>query len=103
MAFAPDGQHLVTGGDSDSSLRVWRLGTNIESIVHERLHERYLAPATTVAYSPDGNHLLTTTVDGTVQVQQCDVCGSRARILALAKDHATRQLTAEEKTTFAVP
>lgn len=98
VAFAPDGQHLITAG-RDRTIRIWHLGTNADPVVYEG----YRSPATTAAYSPDGNQLLITQEDGTVQVQQCDVCRSSTQTLALAKGRTTRQLTAEERATFAVP
>jgi WD40 repeat protein len=98
MDFAPDGQHLVTAGH-DGTVRIWHLGANAEPVVFKG----YRSPAATVTYSPNSNELLTTHRDGTVQIQRCDVCGSPGQTLALAKHRTTRQLTAEERATFAVP
>lgn len=98
MAFAPDGQRLVTASP-DGTVRIWNLGAAVEPVVYKG----YRSPAGTVVFSPDGNQLLTIHQDGTVQVQRCDVCGSAAHTLTLARDRTTRELTAEERATFAVP
>jgi hypothetical protein len=77
----------------------------IRHSLHQRhvVYEGYRSPAIAVAYSPNNNKLLTTHKDGTVQIQPCDACGSLTQTLTLAKKLTTRQLTAEERATFAVP
>lgn len=61
--FAPDGRHLVTGGDS--TIRIWETGA--APTIETRL-EGHTGALTALAYSPDGRRLLTAGKDGSVRI-----------------------------------
>ena len=52
-----------------------------------------------LAYSPDGQRIVTASRDGTIQIYTTDMNG----LLEIAKSRVTRQLTAEEKERYHVP
>jgi hypothetical protein len=49
-----------------------------------------------------GDELLTPHDDGSVHMQDCEVCGDTREVLALVRTRATRDLTAEERKAFGV-
>ncbi len=63
IAFSPDGQRLVTTG-SDTSLRVWDVGTGRE----EQLLRGHLTFVDDVAFGPDGRWIVSGSGDGTARV-----------------------------------
>jgi WD40 repeat protein len=63
VAFAPDGQRLVTGG-KDGTARVWDC-TSGRELLCLRGHRRQV---TSVAFAPDGRWLVTGSTDGTARI-----------------------------------
>ena len=51
-----------------------------------------------LGYSPDGQRIVTTSSDGTVQIHTTDM----DELLQIAESRVTRQLTAEEKERYGV-
>lgn len=95
MSYSPDGRHIATGS-RDGTVQIWDTAGATESVVYRG----YLTSVESVTFSPDGRQLLTTHGDGTIRMQQCDVCGTMKQTLDLAKSHANRQLSLEEKKRF---
>jgi hypothetical protein len=56
-------------------------------------------PGRHARFAPTG-HRLATAVGSEVWVWDCDVCGSRGELLALAEERDGRPLTAEERRTY---
>ncbi len=57
-------------------------------------------PTNAVAFSPDGRQIASASLDGTVRVWMCEVCGPIEEVLAMAEQRVTRELTDEERQTF---
>jgi WD40 repeat protein len=75
LAYGPDGDWLVTGGDGDDRLRIWDVAT-----AQVRKELRGLGPAVAhVVVSPDGARVAASTYDG-VQIKEdmivCDVASA---------------------------
>ena len=52
-----------------------------------------------MAYSPDGQRIVTASIDGLVQIHTTDM----DELLQIAESRVTRQLTVEEKERYGVP
>ena len=94
-AFSPSGRWIVTVS-VDGAAVLWDVATG------KRLMEfgGYDRARTTAAFSADGSRVATGTASGQVLVYACDVCGSAAELLAVAKSRVTRSLTAEERKKY---
>ena len=107
-AFSPSGAHVVTSG-LDGTVRVWDLsGTQLASYPVASL------VASSARFLGDDSHLLVTSEEGAnftsdpvpdvqsgaVSLYTCEVCAPRDDLLALARQRATRALTAEEESTL---
>lgn len=85
LAFAPDGERLATGAESDGFVRIWRAGTGKEerAIRHE-------GGAFSLCFSPDGRSLacagsgLVTIWDADDSKERRALRGPRAALLRLA-------------------
>jgi WD40 repeat protein/serine/threonine protein kinase len=75
VAFAPDGQRLVTGG-KDGTARVWD-ATSGQELLRLQGHR---SEVTAVAYAPGGQWLVTGSLDGTARVWDA-ASGRELRIL----------------------
>ncbi|HEV2782853.1 MAG TPA: hypothetical protein VGX25_25970 [Actinophytocola sp.] len=83
----------------DGTVRIWRTTGAGEPIVYLG----YQASVESVAFAPHGHRLLTTHDDGTVRIQQCEVCSTLDDVLALAANRTTRELTPAGRKAFSVP
>jgi WD40 repeat protein len=77
-SFSPDGRWVVTAGPASAG--VWDV-SNGDPIAFLRGHTSQLTAA---SFSPDGTRILTASLDGTVRIYTCDVCGDFDQLVAAA-------------------
>ncbi|PMD14340.1 WD40 repeat-like protein [Hyaloscypha hepaticicola] len=63
LAFSPDGSSLALGSEQENTVRLWNLATSQVDIL-----SGHLGRITSVAFSPDGNRLASSSSDHTVRV-----------------------------------
>ncbi|MBW3664949.1 MAG: glycerol-3-phosphate acyltransferase [Actinobacteria bacterium] len=92
VAFSDDGRMLITASESGSG--IWDLAT-------QRQLARFPgAGSFSVAFTPDGQRIAVGGTDGAIRLYPCDVCHPIQRMLELARDRITRQLTPAERARF---
>jgi WD40 repeat protein len=97
LAFAPSGAMLVSGGE-DGTVRVW-------DVAESREATEFRVPGgdvTDVAVDRTGRRIAGVSDGGDGAVFDCEVCGPPEELVAMADRRTTRELTAEERTTFGV-
>ncbi|SDZ19644.1 WD40 repeat [Geodermatophilus africanus] len=98
IAFAPGGAMLMSGGQ-DGTVRVW-------DVTNGQLATTFHVPGgdvSDIAVDHTGRRIAAVSNGGDGAVFDCEVCGSPEELVALAAQHTTRELTAEERITFTVP
>jgi WD40 repeat protein len=90
--FNPDGDRVTTAGQ-DGTVRVWSAAGG-ETLV---VLYRHQGPATTAQFSHDGERVVSAGEPGVIRISACEVCGSRAEVLRLARTRAERKLSATEQ------
>ncbi len=85
-AFSPDGSLLATGGYEPPKL--WDLATGQELVTFAG----HTGAVSGLAFSPDGNRLASSSLDGTTRVYTLDV----DELAALARSRLTRWFTPAE-------
>jgi WD40 repeat protein len=92
--FGPDSNLIATIALADGTVRVWDAQHPSPLLT---IPEPYIGSR--VDFSPDGQSIVT---DGATPYETlaCIVCGGFGRLLTLARDHETRQLTAEERSLY---
>src|SRR5205823_3763510 len=78
-SFSPDGRWVVTAGPIAAVL--WPAETG-RLLFYLRGHTKML---TSVSFSPDGRRILSSSLDGTVRVYLCEVCGGLEGLERLAR------------------
>jgi WD40 repeat protein/DNA-binding SARP family transcriptional activator len=81
VAFSRDGTRLASAG-GDGTVRIWDAASGQPIVV---LAEHHGGDAVSAGFSPDGREVLSAGVDGRIRVSSCDVCGSLAEVVALAR------------------
>jgi WD40 repeat protein len=94
--FSPDGRRIVTGG-ADGDVRLWDATTGRPLAV---LHE-HSNVVNAVSFSPDGRSILSASDDRTARVYPCEPCEPVDKLLALARERTSRDLTAAELRRYA--
>lgn len=92
-AFSPDGKLVVTASDAGAS--IW----DLESQRHLVDLTDHPGEVFVVRFSPDGR-IVTGGSDGAVRFFDCEVCHPIDRLLDLARERVTRQLTPTERARF---
>lgn len=96
-SFNPDGSLIVTNGDDGS--RVWDAASREQLLVLP-------SERGTVAFANDGQSVVLTPDPRFVeepiyrQTLECEICGGIDSLLALARERATRELTADERAQY---
>jgi WD40 repeat protein len=96
-SFNPDGSLIVTNGDDGS--RVWDVASREQLLVLP-------GERGTVAFANDGQSVVSTPDPRFVeepiyrQTFECEICGGIDTLLTLARERATRQLTADERVQY---
>jgi WD40 repeat protein len=89
VQFSPDGHWLVAAGPTTTAL--WELDVKTEN-VPGFLRASVERPFSAAGFGgPDGRLIIATSLDGTLRVFHCDLCGRARELLALAK----RRIAAE--------
>lgn len=97
VALSPNGHFVAIGGDTgDPTVRLWDLRTGQML----RTYWGHVAGVLDLDFDAGGRFVVSAGKDGAVQVYDCDICGDLPALMALAPDHVTRELTAEERRTY---
>jgi len=94
-AFSADGRWIVTTS-VDRTAALWEASSGKRIIAFGAAANA----RTAVAMSPDGSRVATGTAGGAVLIHPCEVCGSAAELVALARSRVTRGLTDEERKKY---
>jgi WD40 repeat protein len=89
--FNRRGDRIVSAGE-DGTVRVWNAAGGDPLVVLERYEES----ADGADFSRDGRYVVSSAGDG-MRLSLCEVCGSAADVLRLARTRAQRTLTALER------
>ena len=94
-AFSADGK-LVATGDWNGEMRIWDATSGqLLAILHGHATE-----IREIVFSNDDDSILSIANSGPALVTPCDVCGSVDRLLQIAEDRGTRELTADEQNRY---
>ena len=81
-AFSPDGRWIVTAGPISAAL--WQTGAE-RPYFYLRGGNTRLQFLTAVAFGPDGRSILSASMDGSVGIYRCEVCGTLKQLIAFAE------------------
>ena len=90
---------MLFSGGIDGTVRAWDLETGDAVAVFP------VAGGNVTAIDVDatGRRIAAATASGDAYVFDCEICNPSDELARLAKTRATRELTADERSTFAVP
>jgi WD40 repeat protein len=93
-SFSPDGRWLVTAGPYTAIL--WRVSSGQRLVPgfylrgHNPKYRSHAAHLTSASFSPDGRRIVTASLDRTVRMYDCEVCGGLDSLLRLAERRLAR-------------
>jgi WD40 repeat protein/DNA-binding SARP family transcriptional activator len=92
VQFDPSGKRLVSAG-RDGTVRIWNTagGEALATLL------TYRHDALGARFSSGGKRVVSSEANGAIEATSCEVCGSFAEVLALARSRSTRSLTASER------
>jgi len=91
-AFDRSGERVVSAG-TDGTVRIWNTaGGETLAILHS-----HGANAVGASFSPDGKSVVSAGSDGVLQITPCEVCGTMADVLKLARSRPARALSTAER------
>ncbi|MFN2484413.1 MAG: WD40 repeat domain-containing protein, partial [Candidatus Limnocylindria bacterium] len=94
VAFDPTGDRIVSSG-VDGTVRIWDPHGGEPLVTLREYRDR----AWTGSFSPNGANILSSG-DDTVWLESCEVCGTTADIVKLARARVHRQLSGSERERF---
>ena len=98
IAFARGGAMVVSGGQ-DGTVRVWEVGTG-QQVTSFDMPD---GDVNDVSIDGTGRRIAAVSDGGAGAIFDCVVCGSPDELTSLAARNSTRELTADERATFALP
>jgi WD40 repeat protein len=93
-AWSKDGKFVVTV-DVEGTARIWEATTGTTLAILHGTPERVLD----VGFSSDNKKIFVASKD-TVQLYDCEICGSMPELIALAGKQVTRELTTQERQQY---
>jgi len=93
-AWSKDGKFIVTT-DEKGTGRIWEVATGTTLTILRGLPEI----VSEVSFSPDNKKIFVASND-TVQMYDCEICGSMPELIALAGKQVTRELTTPERQQY---
>jgi len=92
VAFDTSGKRVVSAG-TDGTVRIWNAARG-ETLATLHVHGENALGA---SFSPDGKSVASTGEDSVIRVTPCEVCGSLADVLKVARSRPVRALSPAER------
>jgi WD40 repeat protein len=96
VRLSPDGQFAVTTDVDELTVSIWEAMTGEPVMQLPRGAGRF----SDASVSPDGRFIVAAGRAGAIWIYPCDVCGSLAELVTVARTRVTRELTPEEREKY---